>query len=129
MTDLRSKGPEGSWMVNVTITSGPPQPPFQALITYGAGGGLVETDLGNSPGHGAWVSTGANTFAFTFVNFTFDSKGNPTGTAKVREAATLSKGGDAYSGAGTVDQFDVNGKLITSHSLETQARRIHVEPL
>ena len=124
MTVLRSKGPEGSWMVTVTVTSGPPQPPFQALITYGAGGGLVETDQGNSPGHGAWVSTGANAFAFTF-----DSKGNPTGTVKVREAATLSKGGDAYSGAGTVDQFDVNGKLITSRSLETQARRILVEPL
>ena len=128
MTDLQSKGPEGSWIVNVKYGD-PNVTPFQALITYGAGGGLVETDLGNSPGHGAWVSTGANTFAFTFVTFTSDSKGNPTGTAKVREAATLSKGGDAYSGAGTVDQFDVNGKLITSHSLETQARRIHVEPL
>lgn len=129
MTVLRSQGPEGSWMVTVTITAGTPQPPFQALITYGAGGGLVETDPGNSPGHGSWVSTGANTFAFTFVNLTFDSTGNPTGTVKVREAATLSQGGDAYSGAGTVDQFDVNGKLITSRSLETQARRILVEPL
>jgi hypothetical protein len=47
---------------------------------------------------------------------------------KVREAATLSMGGDAYSSAGTVDQFDVNENLITSRSLETQARRILVEP-
>ena len=128
MTDLPSKGPEGSWIITVKYDD-PTVAPFHALITYSAGGGLVESDQGNPPGHGAWVSTGANTFAFTFVTFLYDANRNPTGTMKVREAASLSEAGDAYTGAGTIDLFDVNGNLLASHSLQTQARRILTEPL
>ena len=54
MTDLPSKGPEGSWIITVKYDD-PTVAPFHALITYSAGGGLVESDQGNPPGHGAWV--------------------------------------------------------------------------
>jgi len=127
--------PEGSWLVNVTITSRHPAFKFQALFTYDAGGGLVETDQTDftiptgltSPAHGTWISTGEEHFASTFVEFIFDAKGKPAGTVKIREVDTLSEGGDAYSGSGKFDVFDVNGKLILSGTDTEQARRIQVE--
>lgn len=76
-----AQGPEGSWLVNATITSAHPPVKFQALFTYDAGGGFVQTAQNDfsiptglrSSAHGAWVKTGEETFAWTFVKFLFDA--------------------------------------------------------
>jgi hypothetical protein len=131
-----AQGPEGSWIGTVTITSGPAFPLFQALYTYAAGGGLVETDQisfnpqsPDSPRHGVWVSTREDAFASTYINLTFDSQGKPTGTIKIRETAVLSERGNAYTGSGKFDVLDLNGNVIASGTFTSQATRIRVEPV
>ena len=132
--NTKEEGPEGSWLVTYTITSGPPIPTYQALITYAAGGGLVETEQlaanpqhPGSPAHGAWASNGARTFASTYVGFAFDGKGNLIGRGKVRETVTLDEAGDAYQGSGTLALFDLNGNQLFSGTFTSHATRIRVE--
>lgn len=126
--------PEGSWLVNVTLTSAHPQVTFQALQTYDSGGGLVVTDQTDfnpdglrSPGHGTWVSTGAGHFATTWLTFFFDAKGNPAGMAKIREVDALSADGSSFSGTATVTAYNANGKLVFSGTSKLQGKRIRVE--
>jgi hypothetical protein len=77
-SNAASQTPEGSWLYAVTIPN-PPNAPivFLGLETYSAGGGYVEADqLSFTPGylatagHGAWESTGSNTFLLTYMNLT-----------------------------------------------------------
>jgi hypothetical protein len=82
---------EGSWLATITFTTFSPAPApfplplsFQALVTYAAGGGLVETSqldqaspIPASPGHGAWVCTAERTYRNTFQAFNFDATGKP----------------------------------------------------
>ncbi len=129
-----NNSPEGSWLLNVTITSDHPPFKFQALMTYDAGGGLVVTDQTDfnpqgltSPGHGAWVSTGEDHFATTWIAFFFDAQGNPAGMVKVREVDTLSADGNTFSGSATFNAFDANGKPVLSGTTIEHGKRIKVE--
>lgn len=129
-----NNSPEGSWIVNVTLTSAHPHVTFQALQTYDSGGGLVVTDQTDfnpnglrSPGHGSWVSTGAGHFATTWLTFFFDAKGNPAGWAKIREVDELNADGNSFSGTGTVSAYNANGKLVFSGTSKLQGKRIRVE--
>ncbi len=59
----------GTWRVNVTPTG---LPPFQALITYARGGGLLESNTFLPPaaattGHGTWVKTGGHEYVATML--------------------------------------------------------------
>jgi len=128
------QGPEGSWLYTVTITN--PGPPFTelGLETYAAGGGYVGIDqLSFTPGslatsaHGSWISTGKRTFLLTFINLSHDEAGNPQGTSKVRQIATLSEDGNAYSGSGSFDVNDVSGSVIFSGTFTITAVRIAVQ--
>jgi len=116
-----SDGPEGSWFYTVTI----PGYTFLGIETYSAGGGYTEADQLSflpiavaSAGHGAWQSAGKNKFLLTYINLTFDgfSTGNPTGALKVRQAATIDKTGNSYSGSGDYTYYDLNGKPIPGMS-------------
>ena len=134
MTDLRSKGPEGSWVVNVTITSDPPQSPFQALVTFTAGGGLVETDQSTSPsqrsaGQGTWARTDDDQVRARFLAFLFDASGHPQGTLTVRFTVRLGEeeDGETFAGAGTFQVVDLTGKVVASGSFTLQGRRITVD--
>jgi hypothetical protein len=128
------QGPEGSWLYTATITN--PGPPFTelGLETYAAGGGYVGIDQLSftpgslaTPGHGSWKNTGKRTFLLTFLNLTYDAAGTPQGTSKVRQVATLSEDGNAYSGSGSFDGFDVSGNVIFSGTFTITAVRIAVE--
>jgi hypothetical protein len=128
------EGPEGSWLYTVTITDS--DPPFTelGLETYAAGGGYVGIDQLSftpgslaTPGHGSWKSTGKGTFLLTFLNLTYDAAGTPQGTSKVRQVATLSEDGNAYSGSGSFDGYDVSGNVIFSGAFTITAVRIAVE--
>jgi len=129
-----NNSPEGSWLLNVTLTSSHPPVKFQALQTYDSGGGLVVTDQTDfnpnglrSPGHGAWLSTGEGHFATTWLAFFFDAKGNPAGMVKVREVDTLSVDGNSFSGTATVTAYNANGKPVFSGTSKEQGKRILVE--
>ena len=128
------QGPEGSWLYTVTITN--PGPPFTelGLETYAADGGYVGIDQLSftpgslaTPGHGSWKSTEKRTFVLTFLNLTYDAAGTPQGTSKVRQVATLSEDGNAYSGSGSFDGYDVSGNVIFSGAFTITAVRIAVE--
>ena len=54
-------------------------------------------------------------------------RGTPQGTSKVRQLATLNETGDAYSGSGNFDMYDVHGNVISSGTFTVQAKRIRVE--
>jgi hypothetical protein len=124
---------EGSWKAKVTVAPGPgAPPPVDALVTYSAGGGLVESDNLFPPsvvtaGHGSWEYAGRS-FNNTFVKLMFNAQGQPTGTIKVREKITLGFNRNEYTGAGTAEIFDPSGNLLLSINFTTQAARILVEP-
>jgi hypothetical protein len=127
-------GPEGSWLYTVTITDHGPPFTELGLETYAAGGGYVGIDqlsftpgsLG-TPGHGSWISTGKRTFLLTFISLSHDEAGNPQGTLKVRQVATLSEDRNTYSGSGSFDGYDVSGNVIFSGAFTITAVRIAVE--
>ncbi|HKC74693.1 MAG TPA: hypothetical protein VKF37_10885 [Chloroflexota bacterium] len=134
-------GVEGSWLATVSITTFSPAPApfplpltFQALFTYAAGGGLVETSQIDqasptraSPGHGAWVRTAEHTFRYTFQAFNFDATGKPTGMGTIAETVTLNADGNSYSGSGTFQDVDLTGKVLDSGTFTSAATRIRVE--
>jgi hypothetical protein len=127
-------GPEGSWIYTVTI----PGYTFTGIETYDAGGGYTEADqlsfipLGvASAGHGAWKSTGRNTFLLTYLNLTFDafSSGNPTGTLVVTQTTKMDKAGNSYTGSGDYTYYDLKGNPEPSISgtFTITAKRILVQ--
>jgi len=129
------QGPEGSWLYSVTVrsSSGPPTTVL-GLETYAAGGGYVETDQFSfmhaslaTPGHGSWKSTGERTFLLTYLTLSYDTQGEPQGTSKIRQVATLNQAGTAYSGSGNFDVYDVHGNVILSGTFTIKAARIRVE--
>ena len=129
------QGPEGSWLYTVTATadSGLPSP-IIGLETYAAGGGYTETDQLSfmptslaTPGHGSWRSTGERAFLLTYLTLSYDTNGMFQGTSKIRQVATLNEAGNAYSGSGNFDVYDVHGDVILSGTFSIRATRIHVE--
>src|SRR5438309_1753158 len=70
---VQSKEPslEGGWRAHVTFASGPFKGvPFQFLITYSGGGGMVESSNFDEvppvpPAYGSWGKTGTKTFKTT----------------------------------------------------------------
>lgn len=125
---------EGSWKARVTVAPGPGAgPPFDALVTYSAGGGLVESDNLFPPsivtaGHGSWEFAG-RTFNNTFTKLMFNPQGQFTGTIKVREKITLGFNKSDYTGVGKADFFDPADNFLVSVDFTTQATRIPVEAL
>jgi hypothetical protein len=128
-------GPEGSWLFTVTIKSSSGLPSqIIGLETYAVGGGYTETDQLSfmpsslaTPAHGSWKRTGKRTFLLTYLTLNYDTKGTPQGTSKVRQVATLNETGDAYSGSGNFDVYDVHGKVLVSGTFTIQATRIRIE--
>jgi len=124
--------PEGSWLYTVTA---PGFGSFQGIETYSAGGGYSEADqlsfnpsLVATAGHGAWKNTGGGKFLLTYLNITFDGyTGVPTGTSRVRQAATIDKTGNSYNGSGDFNYFDTGGNLVFGGTFTITATRILVE--
>jgi hypothetical protein len=130
---VTSQNPEGSWIYTVTIPD-PPDAPimFTGIETYSAGGGYVEADqLSFTPGylatagHGVWQITGKTTFLLTYVNLTYDEKGNPTGSSKVRQTTKLAD--NSYTGSGDYFYSDLDGKVVASGTFTITAKRIRVQ--
>lgn len=129
------QGPEGTWLYTVTATSDSGLPsPVVGLETYAAGGGYTETDQLSfmpsslaTPGHGSWKRTGERTFLLTYLTLNHDTQGTFQGTSKIRQVATLNEQGNAYSGSGNFDVYDVHGNTIVSGTFAIKATRVRVE--
>ncbi len=102
----------GSWKVRLTPSS--PQPQFDEIMTFSAGGGIVESNnfpffqlgLTAGAGHGTWSQTGRRRFAFTFIKFLFTPQGAAAGTLKAAGTLTYSRSKDTWNGPATVSICD-----------------------
>lgn len=117
---------QGGWRTTITLQG---NAPFQGLVTFDAGGGLVDTqqiDLSQqgTPGIGSWASTGGSAFALNFFKIASDNKGNLKFT--VRFAITIQLSGDqnAFQGSGTFTVFDPNGVAQLTHTIQYNGTRI-----
>jgi hypothetical protein len=76
---------------------------------------------------GVWVPTGLFTYDLNHYAFTYDTSGNPTGTANIQESVTLSFGGTLYSGTFTTTLFDTTGTQTAQLTGQISATRITVD--
>lgn len=115
----------GTWLAEVSPADGEP---FQAMVTFSPGGGLVETESTN-PGTalGSWESRGRGRVAFTFQGFQFDAEGAPAGRSVVRSEVIVR--GDTFSGPFEVEVFDPQGNVVFSGRGTATATRFRVQPL
>jgi len=123
----------GTWRVNVTPKS---FPPFQALITYTRGGGLLESNTFLPPaaattGHGTWVKTGGHEYVATFEKFLADNPVTPTlgdpGIFRVKEIIQVN--GDTYTGAASAEFCDLSGtQCVLADCGKSIGTRLAAEP-
>jgi hypothetical protein len=103
--------------------------PFLGLVTFAAGGGLLDTqqiDLASSgtPGIGSWVGTGGGAFALNFFKIVSDKKGNLSVTIRFVITIQLSGDQNAFKGSGTITIFDPNGNKLTTRTIQYDGTRI-----
>jgi hypothetical protein len=117
----------GTWSAQVTVNVPPGQPTFPALLTFSAGGGVVETES-DAPGTGlgSWEKIGHHQYQFAFETFIFDNAGKPGGDVIVRMQATVN--GDTASGAFKFHVFDPTGKMVQSGAGTATATRFQIPP-
>jgi hypothetical protein len=127
-TTKASQGIVGSWLATVTA----PSLNLKALLTFHQDGTLVESTQGDdappdlsTPGYGAWVNTGSDEVAMTFIHLFYDTKGNLIAFVKHHE--TMQPDGDTYTAKGKYVGTDPSGKVLFSGSYTVHATRIKVE--
>lgn len=116
----------GTWLIKPTIATGGPAG-LQALAAFAAGGVFATTGSDEAgTGLGEWSSKGANGFAFTYLNFHFDTAGNFANTVKVRAAGTFR--GDRLSGRATLSTLGSDGKRLHADGrFKFNGTRVRVE--
>jgi hypothetical protein len=114
----------GTWLITPKTAGGPAG--FKALAAFAAGGVFVTTGSDEpGTGLGEW-SGGAKAFAFTYLNFHFDSSGKFNNTVKVRAKGTFK--GSSLSGHATLSTTDANGaKLVSDRSFSFTGKRVKVQ--
>lgn len=119
----------GGWRTTITLQG---NSPFKGLITFDAGGGLVDTqqiDLSQqgTPGIGSWVSTGGGAFALNFFKIASDNKGNLNFTVRFVITVQLSGDQNAFQGSGTFTLFDPSGIAQFTHTVQYDGTRIQAK--
>jgi hypothetical protein len=125
------RGLEGAWRVNITVETGPFAGLQQFLVTYSAGGGMVESSNFDAmppvpPAYGSWVATAESTFRSTYVFFTTEQvdRLDPgagwgfSGSGKFRESITVGPNGDDYTSRLSYQLFDTADKALPGQSGE-----------
>lgn len=118
---------EGSWRV-----TGDFPVPYEALVTYGTGGTLLETKFYLnefvSTGHGEWAFAGLGKFNVTFIRLRRDSSGRVHGIEKVREHIRMNEPG-TYTSTREVElqNFGFPENNASVYTEKTTATRIRVE--
>lgn len=124
-----AQGLEGGWKTTITLQG---NSPFAGLITFAAGGGLVDTqqiDLNQqgTPGIGSWHATGEDTFALNFFKIASDAKGNVSFTVQFILPIQLTEDQKAFHGKGTFTVFDSHGKKQFTNTIQFDGTRIEAE--
>jgi hypothetical protein len=92
----------GTWLIKPRTGHGAAG--FEALAAFAAGGVLVTTGSDEAgTGLGEWSASGADGFAFTYLNFHFDSAGKLANSVQVRATGTIH--GSGLSGRATLSTF------------------------
>jgi hypothetical protein len=121
---------EGGWRAHVTFGSGPLKGvPFQFLIMYAAGGGMVESSNFDEvppvpPAYGSWGRTGPSNFKSTYIFWTTKTANAKdvakgwtfSGIGVLNENIALSKTGDAYSSSISYQLYDTEDKPLSGQS-------------
>lgn len=118
---------EGTWEVTVDLRDHTLPPFFEALETYGRGGGLITSN--NMPfltrlGQGSWERIG-NGYFVKIKFFKFDPSGVPSGSITVTHTITLTSN-DRYVGFGTAVFRELDGSTL-SVQFVTEGRRLSPE--
>ena len=125
----------GTWKVTLTPDTG--APPFDELMTFTDGGGIVESNnfpffevgLSAGPGQGSWSYAGRQRFPFTFVKFLYLPTGQGVGMLKVAGTITYSPTDDTWSGPATVSICDNQiSNCVTQGVTDGRARRLVAAP-
>ena len=108
---------EGGWRARVTFASGPLKGrPYQFLITYSRGGGLVaSSNVDDKPAYGSWGRVGDRSFKATYTLWT-QSANRFSGSGVFSENITLSETGDAYSAGISYQFFDANDRPLAGQT-------------
>jgi hypothetical protein len=126
-----AKALEGSWKVRLTPSA--PQAQFDELMTFSAGGGIVESNnypffqlgLTAGIGQGTWSYAGRQSFPFTFIKFLYTPTGQAAGTLKVTGVIIYSPSDDTWSGPATVAICDTTANNCNTIDVTNgQATRI-----
>jgi hypothetical protein len=119
----------GTWLITVTPDD-PKGSQFKVLTSFAEGGvsmAATANDLAagtrGTPGFGAWVRTGRNTFRLLGQGFPADDNGNNIGMAFVRENATIDSSG-TYHGVATLEVVGKNGQVLFSATSTALGKRI-----
>jgi hypothetical protein len=113
------RGIEGSWNSMVTIRScqtGAALSTFPAMQTYMFGGTMQDSsaDARRSTGHGVWSHQTDRQYYSVFHYFNFAPDGTFAGTLKAKQQNTLSRSGDSFTTAATIEVFDPAGNLVAN---------------
>jgi hypothetical protein len=76
---------------------------------------------------GVWVEAGNHTYKLKHPSWVFDSNGTLLGTEILRETVKLNGNGQSYTGAYTLDIYDVSGNFVEEFSGSLKATRINVD--
>lgn len=138
-TPMPVSGFVGAWRVTVTPTKGPA---FVNLSTYGADGTVLNSGAPVMPvpgapskqtlgstGHGAWLSTGADTADVVFVVLQSDQAGNFLGTVTVQATLRLGSDDETWDGTFMTTIADPAGKVMAQFSGKVHATRITVQSM
>ena len=108
-------------MDTYTLDSNKPRVSGTVLCTLPIATGITQS------GHGNWIRTSKNTFAFTALRILIDPDGKPAGTAKFWGTVTMDAENE-MSGTMNVQYYDLNDAPISPvlHGTST-GKRIEIE--
>lgn len=103
----KDKGLNGSWVVQVTQrncqTGDPVAEPFLSLLTFSAGGTMVETTSNpmffpsvRGPGHGVWHPTGGHTYRAVSTAF-ITANGELVKTQSITQSIEMGEDPDSFT--------------------------------
>ena len=116
----------GLWMKTYTVDGAVVD---QGFDTFNADGNEMIVDISppvlDNVCTGVWAQTGTLSYILYHISWLFDMNGNLTGTAVFKETMTLSRDGNSFTGTGTVEAFDNDGKSLgTQGPAQITATRI-----
>lgn len=120
----------GTWLLTITPTG---ERPFRGIYTFFEDGNVLFSSVGppipalGNPGHGVWEKIGPNTFAVSWMQFTFGPDLQTDGsTLKINDKLTLI-GIDDFTTQTQGKVCDADGNVLVTISGGSVGKRMKVE--